>query len=66
MNNMTVKQAINIVAEEAVRRRRLAQDLIEPPTDEKSIRHANNLKEKAEAMEKLVKIARLWVRTTDE
>lgn len=66
MNDMTVQQAINIVAEEAIRRRRLAQDLIEPPTDEKSIRHANNLKEKAEAMEKLVKIARIWVRTADE
>lgn len=64
--NMTVQQAINIVAEEAVRKRRLAQDLLEPPTDEKSIRNANDLKEKAEAMEKLVKIARLWVRTTDE
>ena len=66
MNDMTVQQAINIVAEEAVRRRRLSQDLNEPPTDEKSIRYANDLKEKAEAMEKLVKIARLWVRTTDE
>lgn len=64
--NMTVQQAINIVAEEAVRCRRLAGDLLDPPTDEKLVEHAQELRRRAEAMDKLIAIARLWNTPTDE
>lgn len=64
--NMTVQQAINIVAEEAVRCRRLAGDLLDPPTDEKLMEHAAELRRRAEAMDKLLTIARLWNTPTDE
>lgn len=65
-NDMTVQQAINMVAEEAVRCRRLAEDLLDPPTNEKLAEHAADLRRRADAMDKLVKIARIWNMTTDE
>ena len=65
-NNMTVQQAINVVAEEAVRCRRLARDLMDPPSNEKLVEHAAELRKRADAMDKLVKIARLWNTPTDE
>lgn len=64
--NMTTQQAINIVAEEAVRYRRLAGDLLDPPTNEKIVEYAAELRKRADAMDKLVKIARLWNTPTDE
>lgn len=65
---MTTQEAIHIMAEEAVRCRRLAQDLADDPLDQegRALEHARRYRQKAEAAEKLVKIAQLWVRTTDE
>lgn len=67
-NEMTTQEAIHIVAEEAVRCRRLADDLAKDPLDQdgRALEHARAYRKKADAMEKLVKIGRLWVRTTDE
>lgn len=65
-NDMTVQQAINVVAEEAVRCRRLAGDLLDLPTNEKLVEHAAELRKRADAMDKLVKIARIWNTPTDE
>lgn len=64
--NMTVQQAINIVAEEVVRCRRLAGDLLDPPTDEKLMEHAAELRRRAEAMDKLVQVARAFSTVADE
>ena len=66
MNDMTVLEAINIVAEEAERCRKLAADMAEPPTDEKCMRRAGDLRERAKAMSKLVVIARAFSRVADE
>lgn len=67
-NGMTTQEAINIMAEEAVRCRRLANDLAEGPLDQggRVLEHAKQYRERAQAAERLVKIARLWVRTSDE
>lgn len=67
-NKMTTQEAIHIVAEEAVRCRRLADDLASDPLDQdgRAIEHAKQYRRKAEAMEKLVNIGRLWARTADE
>lgn len=68
MKEMTVQQAIHIMADEAVRCRRLAQDLADDPLDQegRALEHAKAYRRKAEAIEKLVKIARLWNRAADE
>ena len=65
-NSMTVQQAIHIVAEEAVRCRRQADDLDDPQTNEKLVEYAQALRRKADAMERLVAIARLWNTPTDK
>lgn len=65
-SKMTVQQAINVVAEEAVRCRRLAGDLLDPPTNEKCMEYAHTLRDRADAMDTLVKVARLWNTPTDE
>lgn len=65
---MTAQEAIHIMDEEGVRCRRPAQDLADDPLDQdgRALEHARRYRKKAEAAEKLVKIAQLWVRTTDE
>ena len=65
---MTVQQAINIAAEDAVRCRRLASDLKEYPLDDdgRALQHAKNYEQKAEALEKLIGIGRLWNRESHE
>lgn len=65
---MTTQEAINIMAEEAVRYGRLAKDLADDPMDQdgRALEHAKDYRRKADAAEHLVKIARFWVRTTDE
>ena len=66
--NMTTKQAIHIIAEEAVRCRRMADDLAEDPMDQdgRALEHAKRYRRKADAMDRLVKIARLWNTPVDE
>lgn len=65
---MTVQEAIHIGAEEAVRCRRLADDMKEYPLDDggRSLEHARNYDKKAEALDTLVRIARLWNREAQE
>ena len=66
--NMTTQQAINIIAEEAVRCRRLANDLADGPLDQggRVLEHAKQYRRKADAMDRLVSIARLWNTPVDE
>lgn len=68
MSGMTTQEAIHIAAEEAVRCRRLADDLTkdQPDQDGRALEHAKQYRRKADAMDRLVKIARLWVRTAEE
>lgn len=66
MNEMPLQEAIHITSEEAVCCRRLAGDLLDPPTNEKLAEHAAELRRRADAMDKLVKIARIWNMPTDE
>ena len=65
---MTVQQAINIAAEDAVRCRRLAGDLKEYPLEDdgRALQHAKSYEQKAEALEKLISIGRLWNRESHE
>lgn len=65
---MTTQEAIHIMAEEAARYGRLAKDLADDPLDQdgRALEHAKGYRQKADAAEHLVKIARLWVRTADE
>jgi hypothetical protein len=65
---MTVQQAIHIAAEDAVRCRRLANDLKEYPLDDdgRTLQHAKNYEQKAEALETLIGIGRLWNRESHE
>ena len=65
---MTVQEAIYIGAEDAVRCRRLADDMKEYPLDDdgRSLEHARNYERKAQALEKLVSIAKLWNRESHE
>lgn len=65
---MTVQEAIYIGAEDAVRCRRLADDMKEYPLDDdgRSLEHARNYDKKAEALDTLVRIARLWNREAQE
>lgn len=67
-NEMTTQEAINIMAEEAVRYRRLANDLTDGPMDQdgRALDHAKAYRRKADAMDRLVKIARLWNTPVDE
>ena len=67
-NEMTTHEAINIIAEEAVRYRRMANDLAEDPLDQdgRALEHAKRYRRKADAMDRLVKIARLWNTPVDE
>ena len=67
-NEMTTQEAINIIAEEAVRYRRMANDLAEDPMDQdgRALEHAKRYRRKADAMDRLVKIARLWNTPVDE
>lgn len=67
-NEMTTQEAINIIAEEAVRCRRLADDLAESLLDQggRMLEHAKGYRRKADAMDRLVKIARLWNKPADE
>ena len=67
-NEMTTQEAINIIAEEAVRCRRMANDLAEDPMDQdgRAMEHAKGYRRKADAMDRLVKIARLWNTPVDE
>ena len=67
-NEMTTQEAIHIIAEEAVRCRRLANDLAEDPMDQdgRALEHAKRYRRKADAMDRLVKIARLWNTPVDE
>ena len=66
MTSMNLNEAINIVAEEAVRCRRLAEDMLEPPTVPECVARAKERRKLAEAMEKLVSVARVFSRTADE
>ena len=66
MTSMNLNEAINIVAEEAVRCRRLAEDMLEPPTVPECVARAQERRRLAEAMEKLVNVARVFSRTADE
>lgn len=68
VNEMTTQEAINIMAEEAVRYRRLADDLADGPQDQggRALEHAKGYRRKADAMDRLVKIARLWNTPVDE
>lgn len=68
MNDMTVQEAIHIIHEEAVHCERMAADLAEVPVDDegKCMGHARDYRKKAEAMRKLLNIAQLWLRVTDE
>lgn len=65
---MTVQQAINIAAEDAVRCRRLANDLKDYPLDDdgRALQHAKNYEQKAEALETLIGVGRLWNRESHE
>ena len=67
-NEMTTQEAIHIIAEEAVRCRRLANDLAEDPMDQdgRALDHAKAYRRKADAMDRPVKIARLWNTPVDE
>lgn len=65
-SGMNLNEAINIVAEEAVRCRRLAEDMLEPPIDPECVARAEERRRLAEAMEKLVNVARVFSRTADE
>ena len=67
-NEMTTQEAIHIIAEEAVRYRRMANDLAEDPMDQdgRALEHAKRYRRKADAMDRLVKIARLWNTPVDE
>jgi F0F1-type ATP synthase epsilon subunit len=67
-NEMTTQEAITIIAEEAVRYRRMANDLAEDPMDQdgRALEHAKRYRRKADAMDRLVKIARLWNTPVDE
>lgn len=67
-NEMTTQEAITIIAEEAVRYRRMANDLAEDPMDQdgRALEHAKRYRRKADAMDRLVKIARLWDTPVDE
>lgn len=60
MKNMNLNEAINIVAEEAVRCRRLAEDLAEGPLDcdGKCAGWAKVYRERAEALEAVIQAAR--------
>ena len=67
-NKMTTQEAIHIIAEEAVRCRRLADDLAKDPLDQdgRALEHAKGYRRKADAMDRLVKIAWLWNTPVDE
>ena len=65
-SGMNLNEAINIVADEAVRCRRLAEDMLEPPTDLQCLARARERRRLAEAMEKLVNVARAFSRAADE
>ena len=68
VNEMTTQEAIHIIAEEAVRCRRLADDLAKDPLDQdgRALEHAKGYRRKADAMDRMVKIARLWNTPVDE
>ena len=68
MSGMTTQEAIHITAEEAVCCRRLADDLTKDQMDQdgRALEHAKQYRRKVDAMDRLVKIARLWVRTAEE
>ena len=65
---MTVQEAIYIGAEDAIRCRRLADDLKDYPLDDdgRSLEHARNYERTAQALEKLVSIAKIWNREAHE
>lgn len=63
---MNLNEAINITAEEAVRCRRLADDMADPPMDSTCMRHAQELRQKADAMDKLVNVARAFAHVAGE
>ena len=67
-NDMTLQQAIHIIAEEATRYKRLAADLAETPLDMdgKCLEHAKHYKEKAQAMDMLLRVARIWAQEAQE
>lgn len=59
---MTIQQAIHIMSEEAVRCERLAKDLPESPLDSdgKALDHAKRYREKAEAAQILIRVAKAF------
>lgn len=63
---MNLNEAINIVAEEAVRCRRLANDMADPPTDSTCMQHAQELRRRADALDKLVNVARAFAHVAEE
>ena len=66
MKSMNLNEAINIVAEEAVRCRRMSNDMIEPPLGTECMKHAAELRRRADAMDKLVNVARVFRTASDE
>lgn len=67
-DDMTLQQAIHIIAEEATRCNRLAADLADYPLDMdgKCLEHAKNYRQKGQAMDMLLRVARLWSKETEE
>lgn len=65
---MTTQEAIHIAAEEAVRCRRLAEDLADNPLDdeEKCVAHAERHRKRAQALETLVRVARAFEQAREE
>lgn len=62
---MNLNEAINIVAAEAVWCRRMADDMAELKNDAR-MQRARELWERAEAMDKLVNVARAFGRVAEE
>ena len=57
---MTLTEAIHLMSEEAVQSKKLADDIAETMRDKESVEYAKNLHQRAEALEMLVRIARVW------
>ena len=67
-NDMTIQQAIHIIAEEATRCSRLAADLAEDPLDMdgKCLDHAKRYREKAQAFGAALRVMRIFAKESEE
>lgn len=68
MSSMTTQEAIHIMSEEAVRWRRLANDLAEDPLDQdgRALEHAKHYNQKADAADVLIRIERAFAAAGQE